>query len=313
MVAYHDDEWGVPTHDDARALRAAHARRRAGRAELAHHPQQARGLPRRVRRLRRRRRRPLHRRATSTLVQDASIVRHRGKIESTSTTRSAIQAVQDEHGSFDAYVWSFVDGTPIVGTWQQLDELPSSPTRRPRSARTSSGAASDSSGRPRCTRSCRRPASSTTTSSAASGTEPRDHDRRRRRRAPRPSSWPARHRAVVVTGDRARRGGRRAWARRSSCAPTPPTCRRAPSPSTGGSPSSPRSEHDAERRLRTVRSRGRATIDRTRRAPRRVPGAGGGQQPRGRRRQPGRRRRTTTRRPASPPRSRARATPPSPT
>ena len=57
-------------------------------------------------------------------MQDASIVRHRGKIESTVDNARAIQAVQAERGTFDAYVWEFVDGTPVVGTWRDLGELP---------------------------------------------------------------------------------------------------------------------------------------------------------------------------------------------
>jgi DNA-3-methyladenine glycosylase I len=60
------------------------------------------------------------------LLSDAGIVRHRGKIESAINNAQRILEVQDEHGSFDTYVWTFVDGTPIVGTWQRLGELPSS-------------------------------------------------------------------------------------------------------------------------------------------------------------------------------------------
>ncbi len=58
------------------------------------------------------------------LLQDASIVRHRGKIESTVNNAHAIQRVRDEHGSFDAYVWRFVDNTPIVGHHERVDQLP---------------------------------------------------------------------------------------------------------------------------------------------------------------------------------------------
>jgi len=58
------------------------------------------------------------------LVQDASIIRHRGKIASTIANARAIQGVQAEHGSLDAYAWSFVDGKQIVGTWHHLADLP---------------------------------------------------------------------------------------------------------------------------------------------------------------------------------------------
>jgi DNA-3-methyladenine glycosylase I len=125
MVAYHDDEWGTPTHDDRHlfellTLEGAQAglswstilRKREG-----------------------------YRRAFADfdavtvaaydeddidrLVQDASIVRHRGKIESTVNNARRIVDVRDELGSFDALVWSFVDGRPIVHTFDQLAQLPS--------------------------------------------------------------------------------------------------------------------------------------------------------------------------------------------
>jgi len=126
MVAYHDDEWGVPTHDDAAlfellTLEGAQAGlswrtildKRAGyrRAFAGFDPAKvARFTEHDVARL----------------LGDAGIVRHRGKIESTIDNARRVLEVQDELGSFDAYVWSFVDGSPIVGRWEQLGELPAS-------------------------------------------------------------------------------------------------------------------------------------------------------------------------------------------
>ena len=124
MVAYHDDEWGVPTHDDAAlfellTLEGAQAGlswrtilgKRAGyRSAFAEFD------PARV--------------ATYTaddierLLADPSIVRHRGKIESTVENARRILEVQAEQGSFDTLVWSFVDGRPIVGDWRALEDLP---------------------------------------------------------------------------------------------------------------------------------------------------------------------------------------------
>lgn len=129
MVAYHDDEWGVPTHDDVRlfellTLEGAQAglswrtilhKRDGYRAAFAGFDPVivARFTPPDVERL----------------VSDAGIVRHRGKIESTINNAQRVQEVQDEHGSFDRYVWSFVDGAPIVGGWRRIDEVPSSTAR----------------------------------------------------------------------------------------------------------------------------------------------------------------------------------------
>ena len=124
MVAYHDDEWGVPTHDD-RALfelltlegaqaglswRTILMKRDGYRAAFAGFAVDAVA--------------GFTDADVDRLVQDASIVRHRGKIQSTVTNARAIQTVQAEHGSFDAYVWNFVDGAPIVGAWQRVGDLP---------------------------------------------------------------------------------------------------------------------------------------------------------------------------------------------
>jgi DNA-3-methyladenine glycosylase I len=124
MVAYHDDEWGVPTHDEDALF------------ELLTLEGAQAGLSWRT---------ILHKRAgyrsafadfdpvrvaaytaddVERLLTDPSIVRHRGKIESTVENARRILEVQAEQGSFDTLVWSAVDGRPIVGEWRTLEELP---------------------------------------------------------------------------------------------------------------------------------------------------------------------------------------------
>jgi len=124
MVAYHDDEWGVPTHDDARlfellTLEGAQAglswrtilnKREGYRAAFA-------GFD--VERVAR-----FNDADVDRLVRDASIVRHRGKIESTVANARAIQSVQHEFAAFDAYVWRFVEGEPLVSEYEDLQQLP---------------------------------------------------------------------------------------------------------------------------------------------------------------------------------------------
>jgi DNA-3-methyladenine glycosylase I len=125
MVAYHDGEWGVPVHDDDTlfellTLEGAQAglswrtilHKRAGyRAAFAGFD------PRRVA--------SFTERDVERLVGDAGIVRHRGKIESTINNAQRLLEVQDEVGSFDTHVWSFVAGAPIVGGWERVSDLPS--------------------------------------------------------------------------------------------------------------------------------------------------------------------------------------------
>ena len=123
MVAYHDDEWGVPQHDDHRlfekiSLEGAQAglswstilRKREGyrRAFAGFDPLKvARFTPAKVERL----------------LLDPEIVRNRKKVESTVANARAVNAVQRELGSLDAYLWAFVDGTPIQHRHRDISTL----------------------------------------------------------------------------------------------------------------------------------------------------------------------------------------------
>lgn len=124
MVAYHDTEWGVPVHEDRRhfeflVLEGAQAglswstilRKRAGyrRAFAEFHPE-------RVARF--------NRRSIERLLADAGIVRNRLKIEATITNARAFLAVAEEFETFDAYVWRFVGGAPIVNRRRRQRDVP---------------------------------------------------------------------------------------------------------------------------------------------------------------------------------------------
>jgi DNA-3-methyladenine glycosylase I len=125
-AAYHDTEWGVPVHDDRRlfeflVLEGAQAglswstilrKRDAYREAFAGFD------PARVARFDARRQR--------TLLADAGIVRNRLKIESAVRNACAFLKVQEEFGSFDTYVWSLVDGTPIRHAWKTPAQVPAS-------------------------------------------------------------------------------------------------------------------------------------------------------------------------------------------
>ena len=124
MLAYHDEEWGVPSHDDRHlfemlTLEGAQAglswstilRKRDGyrRAFAGFDPAAvARFGAKDVERL----------------LADPGIVRNRLKVESTVANAARVLEVQNELGSFDSYLWSFVDGEPVVGGWRSLSELP---------------------------------------------------------------------------------------------------------------------------------------------------------------------------------------------
>jgi DNA-3-methyladenine glycosylase I len=126
MVRYHDDEWGVPEHDDLRlfellTLEGAQAglswetilRRREGYRRAfegwdiariaAYGPADA-----------------------ERLLADPGIIRNRAKIAATIGNAQAALAVQREFGSLDAYVWGFVGGKPILNRFESMSNLPAS-------------------------------------------------------------------------------------------------------------------------------------------------------------------------------------------
>jgi DNA-3-methyladenine glycosylase I len=123
-LAYHDEEWGVPSHDDRHlfemlVLEGAQAglswstilnKREGYRNAFADFDAAAvaRFTPADVERL----------------MLDTGIVRNRLKIESAVTNAARVIEVQGQDGSLDAYLWSFVGGRPIVGEWKRLSDLP---------------------------------------------------------------------------------------------------------------------------------------------------------------------------------------------
>lgn len=64
----------------------------------------------------------------AALLEDAGIVRNRLKIQSAVTNAQAFLAVQEEFGSFDSYIWQFVDGKTIQNAWRKDSEVPATST-----------------------------------------------------------------------------------------------------------------------------------------------------------------------------------------
>lgn len=121
---YHDEEWGVPIHDDRKwfekmLLDSAQAglswitilrKRENYRQAYANfdYEEVARFDAQKV----------------EELLANPGIVRNRRKIEASVKSAQAFLRVQDEFGSFNAYIWRFVGGTPKVNRWTSLSELP---------------------------------------------------------------------------------------------------------------------------------------------------------------------------------------------
>lgn len=124
MLAYHDEEWGVPVHDDRRlfeflVLEGAQAglswstilnKRESYRKAFRDFdiPAVARFTPARV----------------EKLLADPGIVRNRLKVESAVSNARAALEVQREFGSLDRYLWEFVGGKPKVNRWTSMKQVP---------------------------------------------------------------------------------------------------------------------------------------------------------------------------------------------
>ena len=124
MIAYHDNEWGVPLHDDQKlfefmildAFQAGLSwktilhRREGFRAafdnfeavKIAGYTEEK----------------------IQELMQDTRIIRNQLKIRSTVTNAKAFLKIQEEFGTFDKYIWQFTGGTTIYNNWTDLKQLP---------------------------------------------------------------------------------------------------------------------------------------------------------------------------------------------
>ena len=124
MQAYHDEEWGRPVHDDRvhfefLVLEAAQAglswstilKRREGyrKAYRNFDPVVVADF---------------EKRDIERLLSDTGIIRNRRKIESSIRNAACFLEIQQEHGSFDAWIWSFVDNRPVTGAWSTQSDMP---------------------------------------------------------------------------------------------------------------------------------------------------------------------------------------------
>ena len=123
-ISYHDQEWGVPQHDDPvlfEFLILEGAQAGLSWSTIL-------------------KKRPTYRKAFSNfdvrqvagysqakialLLNDPGLVRNRLKVQSAVINARAFLEVQQEFGSFDAYIWRFVDGKPIQNTWKTMKQVP---------------------------------------------------------------------------------------------------------------------------------------------------------------------------------------------
>ena len=123
-IVYHDAEWGVPLHDDRRLfefliLEGAQAGlswdtilRKRENYRAAFDDFDAEKIA------------GYDEKKLNELLQNEGIIRNRLKIASAVSNAKSYLKVKDEFGSFDSYIWNFVDGVPVVNRWNNLSEVP---------------------------------------------------------------------------------------------------------------------------------------------------------------------------------------------
>ena len=124
MLAYHDEEWGVPLHDDRRHFEflvldgfqaglswAIILKKREGfrKAFSGFDPEKVARY---------------NKRTVERLLKDEGIVRNRMKVEAAIGNAKAFLKLQDELGSFDEFIWQFVGGETKQNRWRTLKQLP---------------------------------------------------------------------------------------------------------------------------------------------------------------------------------------------
>ncbi|MBA3046118.1 MAG: DNA-3-methyladenine glycosylase I [Candidatus Thermoplasmatota archaeon] len=123
-IRYHDEEWGVPLHDDKKLFEflilegfqaglswfiILKKRENFRKAFDSFDPAKVAGYGDKK---------------IEALMQDAGIIRNRLKILAAVTNAKAFLKIQKEFGSFDRYIWGFVDGKPIQNSWKTGAEIP---------------------------------------------------------------------------------------------------------------------------------------------------------------------------------------------
>ena len=124
MIKYHDEEWGVPLHDDRKlfeffvldafqaGLSWSTILNKRENFRKAFDDFDAKKISK------------YDEAEFERLMNDAGIVRNRLKILATIENAKQFLRIQEEHGSFDKYIWSFVKGKPIVNNFKEMKEIP---------------------------------------------------------------------------------------------------------------------------------------------------------------------------------------------
>jgi len=123
-INYHDSEWGVPCHDEQKLFEMMTLEGAQAGLSWLTILNKREGYRRLFAGFSIQRVADFDEKKIAGLMTDASIVRHRGKIESTINNARRIQALWDAGTTLDSILWESVEGEPLVNNWQALSEIP---------------------------------------------------------------------------------------------------------------------------------------------------------------------------------------------
>jgi DNA-3-methyladenine glycosylase I len=129
MVAYHDDEWGQPVHDDRLLFEFITLEGAQAGLSWSTILNKREGYRRAFENFNLEMVAAFTERDIARRLDNPEIVRNRLKVASTVANARAAMAVAQEYGSLDAYLWGFVDGEPVINHFVEMEDVPAeSPT-----------------------------------------------------------------------------------------------------------------------------------------------------------------------------------------
>ncbi len=123
-IDYHDKEWGVPVYDDQKLFEFITLEGAQAGLSWLTILKKREGYRKAFKNFDPKRCAKLTDKDVERLMQDESIIRNRLKINSVITNAQAFLKIQTEFGSFSKYMWDWVDGKPIVNSWDSLETVP---------------------------------------------------------------------------------------------------------------------------------------------------------------------------------------------
>jgi len=123
-VAYHDEEWGVPVHDDRKLFEMLTLEGAQAGLSWSTILKKRENYRKAFVKFDAKKIAKYDKAKVAKLLADPGIVRNRLKIAATIQNARAFLEVQKEFGSFDRYIWQFVDGKPKKNKWKSLKEIP---------------------------------------------------------------------------------------------------------------------------------------------------------------------------------------------